>query len=47
MHKICGVTARAFGGKLDLASIARMWRGGCIIRSVFLNDIAAAFEAKR
>ena len=30
---------------LDLASIARMWRGGCIIRSVFLNDIAAAFEA--
>ena len=36
----------AFGWKLDLASIARMWRGGCIIRSVFLNDIAAAFEAK-
>ena len=28
-----------------LASIARMWRGGCIIRSIFLNDIAAAFEA--
>ena len=22
-----------------------MWRGGCIIRSIFLNDIAAAFEA--
>lgn len=36
----------AFGWKLDLASIARMWREGCIIRSVFLNDIAAAFEAK-
>ena len=35
-----------FGWNLDLASIARMWRGGCIIRSVFLNDIAAAFEAK-
>ncbi|MDR0892441.1 MAG: decarboxylating NADP(+)-dependent phosphogluconate dehydrogenase [Mediterranea sp.] len=34
-----------FGWNLDLASIARMWRGGCIIRSVFLNDIAAAFEA--
>ncbi len=34
-----------FGWELDLASIARMWRGGCIIRSVFLNDIAAAFEA--
>lgn len=35
-----------FGWKLNLSSIARMWRGGCIIRSVFLNDIAAAFEAK-
>ena len=35
-----------FGWKLNLASIARMWRGGCIIRSIFLNDIAAAFEAK-
>ena len=35
----------AFDWHLDLASIARMWRGGCIIRSIFLNDIAAAFEA--
>lgn len=35
----------SFGWKLDLSSIARMWRGGCIIRSVFLNDIAMAFEA--
>lgn len=35
----------AFGWKLDLASIARMWRGGCIIRSAFLNDMAGAFEA--
>ena len=30
---------------LDLASIARMWRGGCIIRAAFLDDIARAFEA--
>lgn len=36
----------SFGWKLDLASIARIWRGGCIIRSVFLNDIAAAFQAE-
>ena len=36
-----------YGWDLDLASIARMWRGGCIIRSVFLNDIAAAFEASQ
>lgn len=35
-----------FEWNLDLATIARLWRAGCIIRSVFLNDIAAAFEAK-
>lgn len=35
----------SFGWNLDLSSIARMWRAGCIIRSVFLNDIASAFEA--
>lgn len=35
-----------FGWSLNLASIARLWRAGCIIRSAFLNDIAAAFEAK-
>lgn len=36
----------AFEWNLDLATIARLWRAGCIIRSVFLNDIATAFEAK-
>ena len=35
----------AFAWQLDLASIARMWRGGCIIRSAFLDGIAEAFEA--
>ncbi len=29
---------------LDLSSIARIWRNGCIIRSVFLNKIAEAYE---
>lgn len=33
-----------FGWNLNLSSIAKMWRGGCIIRSAFLNDIARAFE---
>ena len=33
-----------FNWNLDMASIARMWRGGCIIRSAFLNDIAKAYE---
>lgn len=32
----------AFAWNLDLASIARMWRGGCIIRSIFLNEIGRA-----
>lgn len=36
----------AFAWNLDLPSIARIWRGGCIIRSIFLNDIATAFEAE-
>ncbi len=36
-----------FGWKLNLASIAHLWRGGCIIRSAFLNDIAKAFEEDR
>ncbi|MDE5759763.1 MAG: NADP-dependent phosphogluconate dehydrogenase, partial [Bacteroides sp.] len=34
----------AFGWNLHLASIARMWRGGCIIRCAFLNEIAGVFE---
>lgn len=38
--------SEAFGWNLDLSSVARIWRGGCIIRSIFLNDIAAAFEAE-
>jgi len=29
---------------LDMGAIARIWRGGCIIRARFLNDIAAAFD---
>ena len=31
---------------LDLGSIALLWRGGCIIRSAFLDDISKAFEKK-
>ena len=32
---------------LDLEAVARIWRGGCIIRSVLLEDICAAFRARR
>jgi 6-phosphogluconate dehydrogenase len=31
---------------LDLGSIALMWRGGCIIRSAFLDKISQAFQKK-
>jgi 6-phosphogluconate dehydrogenase len=30
---------------LPLATVARIWRAGCIIRSVFLDDIARAYGA--
>ncbi|MEQ9462141.1 MAG: decarboxylating NADP(+)-dependent phosphogluconate dehydrogenase [Haliea sp.] len=36
--------AAEFGWQLDNAGIAMLWRGGCIIRSVFLEDIADAFR---
>jgi len=36
--------AREYKWKLNKPSIALMWRGGCIIRSVFLKDITAAYR---
>ena len=36
--------ARVEGWPLDYGDIALMWRGGCIIRSAFLNDIKAAYQ---
>ena len=35
---------REYDYHLDYAKIAKIWRGGCIIRARFLNDIASAFE---
>ena len=32
---------------LDLVAVARIWRGGCIIRAALLEDICAAFRARR
>jgi 6-phosphogluconate dehydrogenase len=34
----------AHGWGLDMGSIARIWRGGCIIRARFLNRITEAYE---
>jgi 6-phosphogluconate dehydrogenase len=36
--------AGEYGWRLAFGDIALMWRGGCIIRSRFLNDIKAAFD---
>jgi len=37
-------TAKEMNWNLNFAGIARMWRGGCIIKSVFLADITKAYE---
>ena len=36
--------AREYGWKLNYGNIALMWRGGCIIRSVFLGKIKDAYD---
>lgn len=37
---------KEYGWTLDFATIARLWRGGCIIRARFLQRIASAYEEK-
>ncbi|KFY82336.1 hypothetical protein V500_10617 [Pseudogymnoascus sp. VKM F-4518 (FW-2643)] len=37
--------AKEYKWKLNKPSIALMWRGGCIIRSVFLKDITEAYRS--
>ncbi|WFD08082.1 hypothetical protein MVES1_003451 [Malassezia vespertilionis] len=39
--------SKAFNYDLNFASIALMWRGGCIIRSVFLKDITNAYRKNK
>ncbi|WP_017446560.1 decarboxylating NADP(+)-dependent phosphogluconate dehydrogenase [Gayadomonas joobiniege] len=36
--------AKEYNWKLNYGAIALMWRGGCIIRSVFLDNIKTAFD---
>ncbi len=36
--------AKEYGWNLNYGGIALMWRGGCIIRSIFLGDIKKAFD---
>jgi 6-phosphogluconate dehydrogenase len=35
-----------YGYGLDLAAVARIWRGGCIIRSAVLEDIRSAYRTQ-
>ena len=41
LHK----ASEAYNYKLELDQIAKIWRGGCIIRSAFLENIYTAFQA--
>jgi 6-phosphogluconate dehydrogenase len=38
--------SQEFGWSLPMATVARIWRAGCIIRSQFLDTIASAFEGR-
>jgi 6-phosphogluconate dehydrogenase len=44
---LLAVASDKYGYHLDLEAVARIWRGGCIIRAAMLEDICAAFHAKR
>ncbi|HVW41866.1 MAG TPA: NADP-dependent phosphogluconate dehydrogenase, partial [Amycolatopsis sp.] len=35
-----------YGWDIDLGAVARIWRGGCIIRAKFLDDVTAAYAAE-
>ena len=43
-YMLMRTAAQAYGWHLNLGGIALMWRGGCIIRSVFLGRIKDAFD---
>ncbi|WP_291856642.1 NADP-dependent phosphogluconate dehydrogenase [Marinilabilia sp.] len=40
------VASNKYGYHLDLETVARIWRGGCIIRAAILEDIKKAFHEK-
>src|SRR5581483_1287846 len=43
---LLAVASDKYEYQLDLEAVARIWRGGCIIRAALLEDICAAFRAK-
>ncbi len=44
-YTLLRAAAKAYGWSLNYGGIALMWRGGCIIRSVFLGKIKEAYDA--
>ena len=43
-YTLMAAAAKTYGWNLNYGGIALMWRGGCIIRSVFLGKIKDAFD---
>ncbi len=43
-YQLMRAAAKTYGWNLNNGGIALVWRGGCIIRSVFLGDIKRAFD---
>jgi len=43
-YMLMRAAAQHYGWNLNYGGIALMWRGGCIIRSVFLGEIKRAFD---
>jgi 6-phosphogluconate dehydrogenase len=43
-YMLMRAAAKNYGWNLNYGGIALMWRGGCIIRSVFLGEIKKAFD---
>ena len=43
-YSLMASAAKEFGWNLNYGGIALMWRGGCIIRSVFLSKIKEAYD---
>ena len=44
LHQLADAS-KEYGYELNLATIAKIWRAGCIIRAALLDDISKAFEA--
>ncbi|MGP1599135.1 NADP-dependent phosphogluconate dehydrogenase [Peptoanaerobacter stomatis] len=45
--KLLSKAQKTYGWDLDFSKIAEIFRGGCIIRAKFLNDISNAFEKNK